>query len=270
MANKSIRAVLFVAIALLIASLIWGFVENESKNLYKVQLNTEKLKYESLVSEKLSDEKERDKALRTVSESEQRSKQLSAEIESLTKKLQENSSSLRNAWNKNSSSKKRYAELMKSLGSLQDELSALTNERDNLRNQAAQIADDLIKLKIQNENLEEELRVARVSRFDKPRIEASRGSSNKLVSKASRVQRLKATLSVSATAEDLKFVVIDPKGVTLTENDGTVSSRILASTSGSKQVEMTFSPKKRLQSGMYQIEVVSGAIHIASLQVSLR
>lgn len=270
MKNNSFRIASIILAVLLVASLIWGFMEKESKNLVRADLDKERLRNESLLSEKLSVEKERDKARQSVQENEQKVKDLSLEIESIRRKLQDNSTALRRALNENSSSKKKYADLLATRTQLENELASLTSERDNLKKQGQQSQEELAKLKGQNQKLEEDLRLARLTHYDKPRVEATRGTTDKLVVKARRVQKLKATLAVNAAAEDLKFTVIDPKGVTLTESDGSVASRVLGTSGETKQVEITFAPKKKLQAGMYQIEVVSGASHVASLQVSLR
>ncbi len=270
MAVNSNRIVTWSLATLLIASGVWIYLEHQTSRMYKSDVNREKLRYESLLSEKLSIEKERDKSITAAREATRKNEELSAEISAVRGKLAENASSLERSRKENSASKKKYDELLAERRSLELQLTALQSAQDDLKHKNVDMDAEVHMLRDENNRLKEELRLTQTTRFDKPLVTATRKNTNKLVIKASRTQKLTTLLNVSSEADDLKFTIVNPKGVTLTEKDGAVTSRVVSSTSSGKQVEMVFAPKKKLLPGLYQIEVVSGASHVGSLQVSLR
>jgi chromosome segregation ATPase len=264
---KVTTATLAIALA---ASAFWGFTERKTKNNLQSSFDKELLKNEALVSEKLTIQKERDKSNQSAKEANLRSADLAYQIETINKKLKENAEALSRAKTENSNSRKKYNELLDVRQKLESELASLKTNQSTLEDESKTLTGQLASLKGENEKLREDLRATQLSQFDKPLVEATRGSNHKLVAKASRVQNLRTTLAINANAKELKFGVINPRGTSLTEKEGTVESRVLSSTSSYQLIEIVFTPKKKLLPGLYQVEVVSGGTHVASLQVRLR
>ncbi len=262
------NGIIYISLGLIAAILTtWAISERGNRITTLRDLNKEKLKSESLISERLAVEKDRDKSRGEADREKTANKRLTQELSELEAKLDENSKAMNRLRSEYAMTRKKYDQLFSERKSLGAQLKALSGERDQIQLVNQQLHNEVASAKASNDQLLQELELVKLTWFDKPLIKATRGSSNKLMVKASRVQKLTATVQLSARADNLKFAVINPSGSTLTESDGDVTSRILSRTDETHLTEISFSPKKKLQPGLYQIEVVNAGTHIASLQV---
>lgn len=270
-----------VAAILFFFALLWGTFQARKNGSLERDLNDEKLKYEAALSEKLQLQKEL----------ESRSEQMTA----LVKKSQSLESALADAEKKkvspeliarlqreNAAAKKRYAELEAEKKNLEQHLQDVEGSlaRTILENQ--DLNGSLTSLQQANQNLKDELSKAHLAYYDKALIEPVRGKKDKLVAKASRTRKLRATVLVPASLTNVQFKILDPQGNLLSDpGNGMLAVRTLSqgdaitSTSNNgavsyKELEMIFLPKKKLKPGVYQIEVTSDNLLVGSMKQRLR
>jgi hypothetical protein len=180
--------------------------------------------------------------------------------------------------------KKRYAEKTASANELENQIAALNNLLLEAQNEKRAATEQLQALMDQNENLKRELTLVRNIYFDQPLVESVRGSKDKLVVRAGRTKKLKATVVLPANLKDIAFKVYDPQGRDLSSSSeqGMVAVKVInnamnvlsssekSSTQTFNQVEMVFLPRKKLSAGTYKIEVLSEGLSVGSMQVKLR
>ncbi len=281
--NKS-RTVAIVAIALFLLALSWAIFQVRTNDALKKEVDNEKLAYENVFSEKLSKEKEIMKIKGQLAALEESNGKLTTSLHDQSLQLAGKDNEINRLHKDNSVNKKRYAELDALKKKLEKELIDLNNTIQQLQVNNADLNSSIASLQQKNQLLSDELKKAHTAYYDKPLIEASRGKNDKLMAKASRTKKLKATVMVPASLANVQFKITDPKGKLISgSEDGTLATRIVnknANASASlstasageiyNEVEMVFLPKKKLTAGVYHIEVTSENLAVGNLQIRLR
>lgn len=283
--NKSLKVASGVALILMLIAGTWGAWNARVSQSLRSERDQEKLRAEELLSEKLLVEK-------NLSTSESQLHDLVEKNETLSRQLEEakrsgilNDSSIKNLQNQLVANKRIYKELVAANHALEIKLSSLNKEAEGLRNERTVALSEVETLRGKVDNLKKELALAHTSYYyDRVLVEASRGKKDKLVAKASRTKKLKATLMIPSAMKDVTFQIFDPSGnlISNAPSNGILAVRVIednntvASTSGGegastyKPTEMTFIPKKKLASGTYRIQVLSENLLVGTLQVRLQ
>jgi DNA repair exonuclease SbcCD ATPase subunit len=276
-----------IATALLIVSLI-GFM-----NMYTVNtslqgnLKDQKLRSESLLSEKLLLEKDiekfrndlnslkgsnaaLDKALASAAAN------LSAK-ESEYKKLQQQNSSLKNY-------KKQHDALVTMRRELQETIDGLTGSLVRLQMENKDLSGTIANLEKRNIYLQQELNKAMIASLDQPRIETVKGRKERLTVVARKTSKMKVNVDIPADLKEVSFRIKDSAGKVLSTDEGTIASRVIEdfstlAASGensmelakpTKRIEMVYNANRKLQPGIYTVEILSENHYVGSMQVKLK
>lgn len=272
------------ATALLFVSLIaTGFYYHANTNL-KGGLNTEKLKSESLLSEKLALTKDAEK--------------LKADITSWMGKNQQTDLLLSEALNKISGLENSVKALRRensAIAGLKKEINALAQIRQDLESQLADAVminksnekkmNDM-SLELASVNAEmEKIKFVPVNITDNFRVETLRGRKNRLTVNAGRTKKLMVSFEIpESMSKDVKFSIITPEGKVIKSDnkdiavniidDGRYLTASLSPLSGefeiSRRIEMSYTPKQKLESGTYKIEIIHNDKVAGTCQLRLK
>lgn len=181
----------------------------------------------------------------------------------------------------NLAGKNKYRELEGSKAALARRIDSLNNVLTAFNAEKTDLAGIISTLQERNELLRRDLERAHSFHYDQPMVTASRGKKDKLMSRARRTQKLRATVFLPDNLKDIQFKVTAPDGKMLNNDDGISTVQVLNSnknltaslSSGQqsfKEVEMTFLTKKRLQPGTYTIQVQSELLPVGTIRLQLR
>ncbi len=255
---------------------------------FRSSLNESKLRSESLLSEKLSLEKQIDQFKKELSSLTGKNFELDKLLKDASVKIAEKESQLSNMVREN-----------KKIKDLENELLAVKQLRDELMQEKNQLYQDLQKMKTNNEELDEE--IAALSRKNKEleqkfkllqalnadnfQVETLKGKKDKLTVNSKKAKKLNLSFDVPQNvAENINFKIITPSGKAIQSDDKRVSIRVLESDVNltaslspytgnfevSKRIEMSYKPKEKLRSGVYKIEVYDGVSYLGSCQLRLK
>lgn len=273
-----------VAVILMLGAIGWGGWNARLNQSLKSERDQEKLRVESLLSEKLLVEKNlasiESQMEKIISKNEDLERQI-VEAKNLASLKDE---SIRQLQRQLAANKKSYSDLNAINKDMEGKLAALIQQLSQLQDERLAAAKETEALRNQVENLKNELALAHNAYYNKVQVEASRGKKDKLVVKASRTKKLKATVVLPAGLKDVQFQVFDPKGklISSSPEDGLLAVKINEDTNatasqsnpgsvkGFKEAVMTFIPKRKLASGTYRVEVLSESLSVGSFQLRLR
>ncbi len=291
--NSKIRILaIVITVCLFVSLFVAGRYITVSKQV-TADLNDEKLKSESLLSEKLQLQKEIDKFRKEIAS-------LQGKNSDLDKILAETSATL----------DKKQAELNaikrdnSSIRDLKAQIAQLNTLRNNLETQIASLNDDMYRLKEENGKLKNENTLANamiahlenekkglennvrlLSAMTDDNLVQVMKKNEKLTVNSKRARKINFTFDVpQSSLGGLEFKVVSPDAKTFTKGDGSVSYHMLESDGNQvasigtypgqfelvQRVEMVFSPKEKLKEGIYKIEVYSNGAHLGRMQVRLR
>jgi DNA repair exonuclease SbcCD ATPase subunit len=284
---KSPKVIAGVATVLVVISMV-GIM-----NMYRVNtslqgdLNSQRLRSESLLSEKLLLEKDLDKfrtemdALKGVNADLDKAIAVAASNlrakEEEYKKLQQQSASYKNY-------KKQYEGLVSLRKELEQSIENLTGALARLEMEKRELRDAVANLEQRNSYLQMELQRALLASVDQPRIETLRGRKEKLTVVARRTKKMKVNVEVPSDLREVSFRIRNDKGQILSSEDGTIASRVIddgsvtvASADGStelakpvRKMEMVYHASKKLEPGIYTVEILSENLYVGSMQVKLK
>lgn len=286
--NKKSRTITAIAILLLLGTGVYLSIEIARNNRLTGELMEEKLSSETLLSEKLSLDKELVKLKLELKSLQGKNVNLDKALSSTTKQLenaqqalkknQNQSTSLAHLKKQNQEMRKMNEDLEQQVTNFKTSLAQLQSSNDDLTRTVALLQDE-------NKKLKEELEVERITFLNNVLAETST-TNKKLTVKAKRTRIITFTIDVPAQAENLKLKVTGPDGKEIPSTDGDLTVKVLSfevkntqafyvtpsafNGSQSKRVEMIYKPKVRLNSGVYKIEVLGDSRSIGGLQVKLR
>jgi chromosome segregation ATPase len=285
--DNTYRAIITGMIILFTAGVIWLVVSRQRINALTEQLDEEKLRNESLLSEKLLIAKDLDKESSQVDV-------LSAEKHRLARELRQRADALGHQTNESKRLKTRLTLARESVekGNLQiEELHSKLVANDvqllRLEEQHRVRKDSIDYLTATITRLEAERDAAVKRSIDQTLIFAEKGN-NKLTTKAKRINELVANVDLPSELNDLSFVVEGPDGAILSnthqENENTVTVRQLtdgASATASlnstvprltvtKRMEVVYTPSEKLRPGIYVIKIFNESEYVGSMQIALR
>ena len=278
------KAIALITTCLFFGALLWLLNTQRINKALGNDLDQEKLKSESMLSEKLLLQKEIDQFKGQLNALVRKNKELDKTITTTSFRLNEQqiTNEALSAENKS----------LKKIKKQRDEFSALNKE---LLNRVETLNEMLVRTRHENEAmvlamnsleqrsrvLEDELNKAILTSVDNTQVQSWK--SNKLTVKARQAKKLVATFEVPSELLNLNYSITDPAGKIVTGKDGLIASRkvgegktYIASrgdhTKGfaHAQVEMTYTPNEKLKPGTYKIEILNDNLYVGSLQAGLR
>lgn len=289
--NKSNAIIAYVAVALFAFSFIGLLILNHSKQKTEQALNESKLNAETLLSEKLSVEKQIGQLKNDLRELNGKNADLDRILNETSKKLAQKEAEFQSALNssnvKRRSLENQIAQLQRIKEDLERERDLMSQNLDQLKGSNKDLNDLIASLQAKNRKYEEDMSLQKAL-ADNFRIESLKGKKDKLTVNSRRTKKLTVGFDVpQALTEDVNFKVITPQGKEFASNDGKskeISLRIIESDAGlvaslspvtgdfeiSKRIEMTYKPKEKLKSGVYKIQVYNGDTYLGSCQMRLK
>ncbi|HCM75074.1 MAG TPA: hypothetical protein DIS90_01735 [Cytophagales bacterium] len=281
---KIIAGTVTFLLALTLVALINFYQDN---NALEAGINSEKLKSEKMLSEKLSLDKEIVKLKQSISSLQGKNADLDKMLSSASSKIAMKESELKKMQKENASLKQykqQLADIQKIKSDLETQISSLTNSLNASNKEKESLNRLVADLQLKNKDLMNELNQMQIASLDDIRIEAFK--KNKLTVSAKKTKKLDVNFLIPASnsSENLQFKITDPNGKLLTSADGTIAfvetddaSLLTADLSNTlylkqtKQVKMQYTPKSKLKPGVYRIEILnSDSKYMGSLQVRLR
>lgn len=289
MKMKKEKLIAGIVTVLFVASLITVGIVFRSNLSLKSGLNEEKLRSESLLSQKLALDKE--------------IYNFQLELASLKGKNTELDNLLADADKQLTEKQKTIALLSKDNANLKDlkkQLSDIQKMKSDLEKQVAMLQDNNNKLMAENEGLQQsllslqaqniaqaqDLELLRNSYADNFQVVTTKNNKkDRLTINATRTKKMSVNFEVPKNFSDgVTFKLTTPDGKTVTGEDKSLSwsfpedSKIMtASLSGgdgdiqvTRSVNMTYIPKERLKRGTYRIEILNDGKYIGSCRVKLK
>lgn len=285
MNNKTVTTVGIIIIVLLLIASVIGFLSSNKK---KRDLNAEKLRTETLLSEKLSVEKELDK--------------LKSDFAALQKSFDENAKKLADTEARLSDRERRINSLVRANNTLTNaskELEALKTEKAALDKEYADLKLAQERLLNQNNDLQAAKTALEAEKSDLlKKIEqmqtydadnylpyGSRGKMDKPTIRAFWTKKLNVSFEVPQSLTDaVSFKITTPTGSVITPDNKALTWFIvqdpahftasLSAVSGefeqSRTVVMNYASKEKLAKGEYKIEISSNGINIGNCRLKLK
>lgn len=283
---KSPKAIAVVTTALFLASLLWLMNTTRMNGSLEANLQKEKVRTESLLSEKLLLEKDIQKMKDQLASMRGKNEDLDKLYAATSSKLQQQEADYNRMKRENASLaqiKKQKQELIALKSELENELQRLKTSYAELENKNREMNQAIASLEERNKLLTDDLHRAMLASIDHSQIQATKKRDDRLTVKASRTKKLMANFEVPASLKNITFRIIDPKGKALNSDKGLISSSVtlsdksyVASADGNatgnklQNVEMTYIPKQKLKSGVYTVEILNENLYVGSLKVKLK
>jgi chromosome segregation ATPase len=282
---KSPRTIAAVTTVLFVASASWLMTTRHVNSSLEAGLQEQKLKSETLLSEKLLLEKDIEKMKDQLFSLKGRNLELDNLAQSTAAKLRDQESEYNRMKKQNASLsqiKKQRAELEALRNALENELQTLRTSYADLEARNDALNHEVAALQGRNKMLTEDLQRTAFAAIDQTQVQAVRGKAEKVTAKGRRTRKLIASFEVAADLRDLSFRITDLKGNVLNKNDGTIaftsqpSDKNLTASSASdvqgsklQEVRMEYTPKRKLSSGVYRVEILNEGLYVGSLKVKL-
>jgi hypothetical protein len=275
------------ATALLFISLIATGYYYSSNNTLKLGLNKEKLTSESLLSEKLALIKETERLKADITSwigKNEKTDKLLADAKTQVEGMENTIKGLRRETASIPALRREIRELGQLRQTLENQIAQLEQTNRNNERRINDMANELTALK--SDLAFARSQVVPVNITDGFRVESFRGrKNNRLTANANRTKKLVVSFEIPQTmAENIKFNIVTPDGKEVTSesadlsyeiiDDGRYLTASLSPITGnfeiSRRIEMTYSPKQKLSSGNYKIEILHNEKVAGSCQVRLR
>lgn len=248
-------------------------------------LNSEKLRNELILSEKLL----LDKEIVGLKAQLQGLKGTNAELDKVLaetgRKLSEKEAELKKIKRENGnvkSLKAQLADVTRLKNELEGQIAAINGNINKLNSENDKLNKTIAELTARNEELSQNLNILSSLTADNFMVESTKGK-GKLTVKAKRTNKIAVTFKVPpSVSENLTFKITKPDGSVVAENDKAITMNIVENDEYlfasiqddeikvSKKIEMVYQPKKKLKPGVYQIGIYNGDQYVGSTNVRLR
>lgn len=281
MENRNITYIGGVAIILLLALAIIGFVSNSKnkKNLQAERAQTETLtnqnqqvhrELDSLRGELGSLTTRNDSTAKRLAESEERTTQGGRRIASLTR---ENKSL--------NQSKADLEELQRSNATLDSNYNNLRLEQEKLLAQNRDLQNSLAANETQRNDITARLEKTILYNSDNFLVTATRGKKDKIVACASRAKRLNLSFSVPQDLRDsITYKIESPSGITINQGTSFIPAEkeyytagitgIMHAIQNPRQVNLIWNAPEKLKKGEYRIQFTSNGNTIGNCRLMLK
>lgn len=154
--------------------------------------------------------------------------------------------------------------------SYEDTLESARHENEDLQSAVAHLRE-------QNRNVATELRAARMLAVNNILVQALTRNGN-LTARSRHTKQLSVSVDIASEIANPVFRIRAPDGNTLTPADGTMAISLSGPQkedanpflSARKRVDLTFSPARKLEKGIYTIDVLNENKVVGSMQTNLR
>jgi len=278
-----------VLITVTAAALILSVIIFYSNRSLKDQLQKEKIRSETLLSEKLNLEKSIDKFKKDLASLQGKNAQLDKIVRETSDQLTKKESEIRKLMAENASLadlKKKNEELEVLRKQLEEQIASLNMNMDQLIAENKKYSEQLASMKTENASLATHNALLEAMLADNYRIEALKGRHDKLTVAARRTNKLMVSFDIPAeVGKDLYFKILTPDGQELSSrNDESVimkfydeNKNLMASLTGTaagnqnaKRAELIYKPVNKLTKGIYKFNVYNGKEYMGSIQVRLK
>ncbi|MEX2233330.1 MAG: hypothetical protein WD824_14300 [Cyclobacteriaceae bacterium] len=283
---KSSKAIAMVTTALFIGSLFWLMNTKRVNSSLETGLQDERLKSEEYLSEKLLLERDLLKIKDELLILQGTNAEQGDLVKSMSTKLANQEAEYDRMKKQNISLhqiKKQRQELIALQSQLENELQSIKLSHAELETKNNELTHSVASLQDRNRILMDDLNRAMFAAVDHSQIQALKGKKEKLTIRARKTNKLIANFEVPANLKNLSFRIVDSKGNSLTQKDGTMASTISPSdksymattdsesiSSKLQKVEMVFIPKARLETGVYTVEILNENLYVGTLKVKLK
>ncbi|MEQ9098899.1 MAG: hypothetical protein RIF36_07235 [Imperialibacter sp.] len=290
--TSRIKVTAYVIAGLLFVSLFIGAHYITLNKEAVASLNEEKLKSEALLSEKLQLQKEIDKFKKEIASLTGKNTNLDHLLAQANDNLAEKEAQLSQIKRSNGSIaelNRQIAELkaLKSgldsqIASLNGEINKLRDENGNLRKENANANAMIAQLEMDNKVLTENMGL--LTALTEDNLVLVTKKNEKLTVRAKKAKKINFVFDVPQSAlGGLEFKVVSPGSKVYSKADGTVSHHLLQGDGNPvaslgvypgqfemvQRVEMVFTPKEKLTTGIYKIEVYNKGTKLGRMQVKL-
>jgi myosin heavy subunit len=288
MESSNDRKLFYIALAVILLLLVSTSVALIFNSKNKKSLNAEKLRYETVLSEKLQAEKELEKvkndlaSLRSkLAETEKSLSDIKGTVADKEKKLATLS---RDSYNYNKA-KKELTELQNKMAEIDRQYSGLKSDYDKLMSQNNDLQNSLSQIESQKRDLAAKLEQAEMYNTDNFATYGTRGKKEKITFYACRTRKLNLNFDVpQSLTEGISFRIITPDGNTITPEDKALSwnvnmdpalftaslSAITGEFESSRQVNLRYAPKDKLKPGEYKIQILCNTRNIGNCRIKLK
>jgi DNA repair exonuclease SbcCD ATPase subunit len=272
------------ALALILSGAI--FYSNRS---LKNHLQKEKIRSETLLSEKLNLEKSIDAFKKDLALLKGKNAELDKVVKETSNKLSKKESEIRKLMAENASLselKKKNEELETLRKKLEEEIANLNLNMDKLMAENKQFSEQVASIKTENETLAAHNALLEAMLADNYRIEALKGKHDKLTVAARRTNRLMVSFDMpSEVGNEIFFKIITPDGKELSSRNDNAAvikfydeyKNILASLTGAasgdqkaRRAELIYKPDHKLIKGIYRFNIYDGKDYMGSIQLRLK
>jgi myosin heavy subunit len=278
-----------VLIALTALALILSGAIFYSNRSLKNQLHKEKIKSETLLSEKLNLEKSIDAFKKDLSLLKGRNAELDKVVNETSTKLSKKESEIKKLLAENASLsdlRKKNEELEALHKKMQDEISSLNMNIARLTEENNRFSETVAIVNAENKSLATQNALLEAMLADNYRIEALKGKHDKLTVAAKRTNKLMVSFDLpSDMGSELFFKVITPdKKEFSSKNDNAAiinlydeDTNLIASLSGvpsgdlkARRAELIYKPDHKLIKGIYRFNIYDGNEYLGSIQLRLK
>ncbi|MBI1308190.1 MAG: hypothetical protein GC181_16430 [Bacteroidetes bacterium] len=283
---KNPRTVAITFTVLLIAAILGtATMYKKSNRGLMSSLNDEKLKTEELLSEKLKLEKE----IAMMQEDLLHIKGDRAQLtEALEKQKAINASRKNTTVNTGASKikslKKEIEDLIKQKNTLSNELAEAKKRLKEMEGDNADLRKEIASLNATNKRLNDDLAMIQGINADQFNLVAYKGKNEKITVKAKKVNKIETRFKVpSYVAANAGFKIKTPDGQIIDKTSKGMSMTITddipetyASVDGvqptevMKEIELTYTPEKKLKAGQYRVELYNGGNYLTSCIITLK
>ena len=256
----------------------------------KNQLQKEKIRSETLLSEKLELNKSIDNFKKDLASLQGKNTQLDKVVKETSGQLEKKESQIRKLLAENASLtdlKKKNAELEALRNKLEEEVASLNLNVNQLMADNKQYSEQLESMQTENKSLAFHNALLEAMLSDNYRIEALRGKHDKLTVAARRTNKLMVSFDIpSGSGKDIYFKIVTPdekelssrddKSATINyinQDENLMASLTESAASGSqsaKRAELIYKPEHKLTKGIYRINVYDGKDYMCSIQLRLK
>lgn len=285
--EKLIAATVVVLLAVSMAGMF--FYHHANKDL-KSGLNDEKLKSESLLSEKLALAKEIEKLYADIESwrgKNQYAEQMLEEAKGKLKSMENTIAALRKENAVIASLKKELNELAQIRKDLEAQLASADHKSKNSAKKIDDLTSELASVKAERDELKNlKPKPSAENLTDNFRIETTRGKKKqKLTVNAARTKKLVVSFEIpQSMTSDVSFSIITPQGNLIKSDNPKLKTQVIeddrsltASLSPitgefeiSRRIEMSYLPDQKLEPGIYKIQIHQKDKKVGNCQIRLR
>jgi predicted nucleic acid-binding Zn-ribbon protein len=282
--TKENRITAGVVVLLIMALIATGIYYSSNKSLTK-NLNSEKLKSEMMLSEKLALQKEIDTFKNRINSLSGKNAELDKLLAETSLKLSEKEAQLNRIARENGNIKqlkKQLAEVEQMKKDFDSQVLALNEEIQKLNKEKDVLNNMIASLQEENKQLATNLEILSSMTADNFLVETTK-KKDRLTVVARRAKKIAVTFKVPDNiVEDISFKIVKPDGKVVEGKGNGIAYRVvngdeglMASNSGgaikvSRKIEMTYEPKEKQKPGLYQIEMYNVEKYVGTINVKLR